>query len=62
MMFTIKTVVARRLAFVTGALGLMLLLASCTAGASQQSGSLASHGVDYIPVFDTPYSGGGGRG
>jgi hypothetical protein len=60
-MFTIKAAVARRLAFITGALGLMLHLAGCT-GASQQPGSFASHGVDYIPVFDTPYSGGGGRG
>jgi hypothetical protein len=60
-MFTIEAAVARRLAF-TGALGLMLFLAGCTAGAPQQPGSLASHGVDYIPVFDTPYSGGGGRG
>jgi hypothetical protein len=61
-MFAIKAAVARRLAFITGALGLMLLLAGCAAGASQQPGSFASHGVDYIPVFDTPYSGGGGRG
>jgi hypothetical protein len=59
MMFTIEAAVARRLAFMIGALGLMVFLAGCTAGASQQPGSLASHGVDYIPVFDSPYSGHG---
>jgi hypothetical protein len=57
-MSMIEVAVARRLAFVTSVLGLMLLLAGCTAGASQ-SGSFASHGTDYIPAFDTPYSGGG---
>jgi hypothetical protein len=58
-MFTIEAAVAHRLPFIIGALGLMLFLAGCTAGASQQPGSLASHGVDYIPAFDAPHSGGG---
>ena len=42
----------RRLAFLAAALA--VLLAACTTG----PGSLASHGEDYIPAFDTPYSGG----
>jgi hypothetical protein len=58
MMSMIEAAVARRLAFVTAVLGMTLLLADCTAGASQ-SGSYASHGTDYIPAFDMPYSGGG---
>jgi hypothetical protein len=41
-----------RLAFLAAALA--MLLAACSTG----PGSFASHGEDYIPAFDTPYSGG----
>ena len=56
MMTTLQAAVARRPARVTATLVLVLLLTACA------QGPLASHGVDYIPAFDTPYSGGGGRG
>jgi hypothetical protein len=55
-MTTMKAAVAHRLAFVTAALVLALFLTACA------QGPLGSHGVDYIPAFDSPYSGGGGRG
>jgi hypothetical protein len=42
------------------ALALLLALAGCTPGPAGYAGPLASHGVDYIPQFDTPFSGGGG--
>ena len=35
------------------ALALALAVMGCA------SGPLGSHGVDYIPAFDTPYQGGG---
>jgi hypothetical protein len=38
------------------ALALSLVATGCA------SGPLGSHGVDYMPAFDTPYQGGGGRG
>ena len=50
--------VACRLAFCTAALVLVLFVTGCAAGSAQQ-GFLASHGVDYIPAFDAPYSGNG---
>ena len=44
------------------ALALLLVVAGCTPGGpTGYTGPLASHGVDYIPQFDTPFSGGGGR-
>jgi hypothetical protein len=41
-----------RLAPLVIALALLLAMTGCA------SGPLGSHGVDYIPAFDTPYSGG----
>ena len=54
----IEAAVARKLAFSTVALVLVLFATGCAAGSAQQ-GSLASHGVDYIPAFEAPYSGSG---
>jgi hypothetical protein len=51
--------VALKLAFCTAVGVLALLVTGCAAGSAQQV-SLASHGMDYIPAFDTPYSGGNG--
>jgi hypothetical protein len=38
------------------ALALSLAVMGCA------SGPLGSHGVDYVPAFDTPFAGGGARG
>jgi hypothetical protein len=60
MMAMIEAAVARKLALFAAALALVLSVTACTAGtAGPAPGSLASHGTDYIPTFDTPYSGGG---
>jgi hypothetical protein len=56
-MATMKYAAALRLAFPTTVLALLLFATACTAGSTP--GPLASHGVDYIPAFDTAYSGGG---
>lgn len=59
-MTTMGTAVAARLAFLAAVLVSVLVVTACTAGSGP--GPLASHGVDYIPAFDNPYGGGGGRG
>ena len=38
---------------------LVIALVVPLAAASCASGPLGSHGVDYIPAFDTPYQGNG---
>jgi hypothetical protein len=56
----IEAAVARKQALIAAALALVLSATGCTAGtAGSAPGSLASHGVDYIPAFYTPYSGKG---
>jgi hypothetical protein len=55
-----ETAIMQRQVFLPAVLALLLSLAGCTAGTTS-SGSFASHGVDYIPAFDTPYAGGGGH-
>jgi hypothetical protein len=53
MMFRREIAVARKPALVTAIIVLAFLVAGCA------TGPLGSHGVDYSPAFDTPYSGGG---
>jgi hypothetical protein len=64
-MAMMEAAVIRKLAFFGAALALVLSVTDCAAGSASgpsAPGPLASHGVDYIPTFDAPYSGGGGRG
>ena len=50
----------RKLVLLAAALALALSVTGCATGtAGSAPGPLASHGVDYIPAFDTPYSGSG---
>ena len=57
MMPTIKSVAIGRLVLPAVALALALSTMGCA------TGPLGSHGVDYIPAFDTPdMVGGGGTG
>jgi hypothetical protein len=58
MMAMIEAAVARKLALSAAALALVLSVTGCAAGGSA-TGPITSHGVDYIPAFDAPYSGSG---
>jgi len=53
-MTMIEAAVARKAALCAAALAVMLSVAGCAA--SSAAGPLASHGVDYIPAFDTSSS------
>jgi hypothetical protein len=53
----IEAAVARKLALYAAALALTLSVTGCAAGSAP--GQITSHGVDYIPAFDAPYSGNG---
>jgi hypothetical protein len=53
MMFMRETTPTRKPSLAIAAVILVFLLAGCA------SGPLGSHGVDYSPAFDVPYSGGG---
>jgi hypothetical protein len=57
MMAMIEAAVARRPALYAAALAVALSVTGCTAGSAP--GPITSHGVDYIPAFDAPYSGSG---
>ena len=57
MMAMIEAAVARKLALYAAALALALSATGCAAGSAP--GPITSHGVDYIPAFDAPYSGNG---
>jgi hypothetical protein len=57
MMAMIEAAVARKLALIAAALALALPVTGCATGSAQ--GSITSHGVDYIPAFDAPYTGNG---
>jgi hypothetical protein len=55
-----ESVETRKFVLLAAALALVLSVAGCAPGAAGSApGPLASHGVDDIPAFDTPYSGGG---
>jgi hypothetical protein len=58
-MAMIEAAVARKLALFAAALALVLSVTGCAPGSASAPGSITSHGVDYIPTFDAPYSGGG---
>ena len=52
-MAPMQTAAISRLVLFVIALALSLAVMGCA------SGPLGSHGVDYIPAFDTPFQGGG---
>jgi hypothetical protein len=57
MMAMIEAAVARKLALFAAVLALVLSVTGCATGSA--TGPITSHGVDYIPAFDAPYSGTG---
>ena len=57
MIVMIEAAAARKLALFAAALALALSVTGCAAGSAP--GPITSHGVDYIPAFDSPYSGNG---
>ena len=57
MMAVIESAIVRKLVLYAAALALALSATGCAAGSAP--GPITSHGVDYIPAFDAPYSGSG---
>jgi hypothetical protein len=62
-MATMEAAIARKPAFFIAVLALVLSVTGCAAGSAPGPSAplpTASHGVDYIPAFDVPHSGGRG--